>query len=182
MIPTEGNPQMKETTTEQGRSTGGGEWFAAWLPKPVSPKPVSPSHAESILVEAPEAAEPVEPTPPAPSPFEEARSELQAVTEHLIDPSAKGIRASIPHLERAVTAFGRYVKTKELPTVEPALDTLRAELALATTLFENAYSLQAGWASQLGLNLDGTPRQLLYSMPGAPVVSTGTSHAETWEG
>ena len=167
---------MKEPTTEQRSETIGAEWFAAWLPKPVA-------RSRSEVPETVENIDPFEPKPLSSSAIEEVRAELKAVTDNLIDPSAQGIRASIPHLERAVTAFGNYFKTRELPALdEPSLDALRAELALATKLFENAYSLQAGWAAQLGLNLDGTPKQLLYSRPGHAVVSAEARAAGTWEG
>ncbi len=146
------------------------EWFAAWMPCPTK-------SAETVETIAPESVL------PASRGIAEVRLELKAVTEHLVDPTAQGIRASLPHLERAVTAFGRFVKMKELPTLEPALEALRTELALATLLFENAYSLQAGWAAQCGLNLDGTVKQLLYSRPGGePAAVPRSETGEVWEG
>ena len=120
--------------------------------------------------------------PEPPSQIEEVRAELQAVTTHLNDPSTKGIEASLPHLERAVTIFSGYVKVKQLPILEPAIDALRAELKLATMLFENAYTLQAGWATQLGLNLDGTAKQILYAGPGQTLASPARPGAAIWEG
>ena len=129
----------------------GAEWFATWLPRPAAEPPAN------LPAEHPRAV--------PPDAIEEVRNELEAVTGYLLDPGTKGIQASLPHLERAVNVFSGYVKTKELPLLAPALDSLRDELALATMLFENAYRLQAGWAEQLGLNLDGTPKQLLYSRP-----------------
>lgn len=135
----------------------GEEWFAPWLPK---------TDAETT--------------------FEQVRDELRAVTGHLLDPSAFGVNASIPHLEAAVIAFSRFLKISELPRIQPALSNLRAELALASQLFENAYSLQSGWAAQLGLNLDGTAKRLLYSRPGlpdlTPVGITAGDRRPAWEG
>ena len=152
---------MKEPATEQDNLEGRAEWFADWLPPAIE--------RERLTA------------------IEEVRSELKAVAGHLIDPSAYGVEACIPHLERAVAAFGSYFKMKEPATSEaaspsPTLDALRSELALATTLFENAYVLQAAWAAQSGLNLDGTPRQLLYSRPGQAPPRTGTATVEVWEG
>lgn len=155
---------MKEQATRHSDH----EWFAAWMPQ--TPKPAD--HLEIIapkliLLNA----------------IEEVRIELKAVTEHLMDPTTQEIRASLPHLERAVIAFGSFVKTKQLPTIEPALDALRAELTLATLLFENAYTLQAGWAAQCGLNLDGTQKQVLYSRPGElSTLPPRCEASEVWEG
>jgi hypothetical protein len=60
---------------------------------------------------------------------------------------------------------------------------LRDELALANRLFENAYALQATWAMHLGLNMDGSPRQLLYGRHGEPVAGEIPAYPpETWEG
>ena len=150
----------------------GAEWFATWLPRPAAEPPANlPEEHPRAERQASACAElqlrqaPSESGTKLPDAIEEVRNELEAVTGYLLDPGTKGIQASLPHLERAVNVFSGYVKTKELPLLAPALDSLRDELALATMLFENAYRLQAGWAEQLGLNLDGTPKQLLYSRP-----------------
>lgn len=148
------------------------QWCTGFLPPPETPPrltlvpPPSTSQASNEL----------------PTAIDEVRAELKAVTAHLIDPSTKGIQASLPHLERAVTVFSGYVKMKQLPILEPAIDALRAELALATKLFENTYTLQAGWAAQLGLNLDGTPKQILYVGPGQTPALPLRSASVTWEG
>ena len=156
---------MKEQGTELGWSRkgdvmAGAEWFADWLPKHAS----FPSTAHS---EPQPRSNPTEDLPSC-TPFDQIQLELKAVTGHLIDPSANGVRASLPHLERAVTGLSAFVKARELSTIAPALESLRAEIAVASMLFENAYTLQAGWAAQAGLNLDGTAKQLLYSRPGEP--------------
>jgi hypothetical protein len=145
---------VKATPTE---ATGSAEWFAAWLPKPVVPSP--------------EASPESEPTPG----IDAVRAELAAVSRHLTDPSAAGVRAAIPHLERAVAVFTSQIQAAALPVpgqsdsatgiVRVAIESLRSELAHATYLFENAFQLHANWATQLGINLDGTPRQLLYGRP-----------------
>ena len=159
---------MKEQFTETSTDR---EWFAAWIPKNKS--------AEQT---------------PDQSPIDQARDELIAVTGHLIDPSPNGVRACLPHLERAVSLFSGFLETqdletndletKDLPLLKPAIDSLRAELALATTLFENAYTFHAAWAAQLGLSLDGTPLQILYGRPGQPAPRRGSAEAwaEAWEG
>ena len=146
------------------------QWYTGFLPLPETPP---------RLTLVPSAAQPNTELPTA---IEEVRAELKAVTAHLIDPGTKGIQASLPHLERAVTVFSGYVKMKQLPILEPAIDALRAELALATLLFENAYTLQAGWAAQLGLNLDGTPKQILYAGPGQAPALAPRLASVTWEG
>ena len=164
---------IKPEEKPQPNENPGAEWFAAWLPKPNSVVPCLP-------------AEPLRP-----SEVNEIRIEIQAVAGHLIDPGATGVRACLPHLERAISLFGSHVNCANvnranvnranvpaLPVPEPALDDLRRELALASGLFENAYMLQEGWAAQLGINLDGTPRQLLYSRPGAPQNEPATG---SWE-
>jgi len=137
------------------------EWFAAWLPKPTA------VHAE------PEGA----------SFVDEVRTELKAVTGHLLDPSAAGIWAAIPHLECAIALFAQHTPLApgQPATLRPALDALREELALANRLFENAYELQSGWATQVGLNMDGSPRQLLYGRHGESVASEALP-PDTWEG
>ena len=156
---------MNEQVAKQG-ATSGAEWYAAWLMK-----------AEVKVTEA------IQTEQVTSNVIEQIRAELKAVTDHLIDPGTQGIRASLPHLEKAVTAFGKYIKMKALPSVEPALESLRAELALATMLFENAYTLQAGWAAERGLNLDGTLKQLLYSRSGEPAgPSPGIVTNEIWQG
>lgn len=155
---------MNEQVTEP-RATDHNEWFAAFLPKREVPPQDSARTSEVAEL---------------PSAIEEVRTELRAVAGHLIDPSTAGVQASLPHLERAVAVFSDYVKMKQLPTLEPALDDLRSELALATMLFENAYTLQAGWAAQIGLNLDGSPKQLLYARPGQSAVSQPA--VASWEG
>ena len=146
------------------------QWYTGFLPLPETPP---------RLTLVPSAAQPNTELPTA---IEEVRAELKAVTAHLMDPGTKGIQASLPHLERAVTVFSGYVKMKQLPILEPAIDALRAELALATLLFENAYTLQAGWAAQLGLNLDGTPKQILYAGPGQTPALPPRPASVTWEG
>lgn len=154
------------------------EWFAAWLPRPPIPlHPAKPTRPPETVMEA-------EAAPEMSTAIDQVREELKLVTGHLLDPSAAAVKASLPHLERAVKLFSGYVKMKELPSLEPALDSLRAELALATMLFENAYALQAGWAAQVGLNLDGTPKQLLYSRPASNQALAAVIHqSETsWEG
>ena len=148
------------------------QWFTGFPPPTATPPRLT-------LVPPPDNAQPNNELPTA---IEEVRAELKAVTAHLIDPSTKGIQASLPHLERAVTVFSGYVKMKQLPILEPAIDALRAELALATILFENAYTLQAGWAAQLGLNLDGTLKQILYAGPGQTPASPPRPASVTWEG
>ena len=164
------------TATE---TAGGVEWFAAWLPKPAA------SVAQPVQLLADQGVRPVGHS----SFFDEVRVELKAVTDHLIDPSAAGVRASLPYLERAIAIFQNHIPFANLPAgassaLKPSIDSLCAELALANRLFENAYTLQAGWASQLGLNMDGTARQLLYSRPGDPAGSLTVSQpaAGTWEG
>lgn len=169
---------MKQQATELD-PIAGAEWFAAWLPKPAS----SPLTAHSVPQPLSSPAE----DSPLSTPFDQIRIELKAVTGHLIDPSASGVRASLPHLERAVTALSAYVKAKELSTIKPALNALRAELAVASMLFENAYALQAGWAAQAGLNLDGTAKQLLYSRPGEPCAAPARQeidieNRDAWQG
>ena len=148
------------------------QWFTGFPPPTATPPRLT-------LVPPPDNAQPNNELPTA---IEEVRAELKAVTAHLIDPGTKGIQASLPHLERAVTVFSGYVKMKQLPILEPAIDALRAELALANILFENAYTLQAGWAAQLGLNLDGTLKQILYAGPGQTPASPPRPASVTWEG
>jgi hypothetical protein len=99
------------------------------------------------------------------------------------------VRASLPHLERAIAIFGTNLppkgdwQGKPVSTLLPELDALRVELALANRLFENAYLLQAGWAAQAGLNMDGTARQLLYGRRGDGVTGLTPASAahEVWE-
>jgi len=142
---------------EQTPAGASAEWFAAWLPKPAVPLPEGFSKSEPI------------------GGIEAVRAELAAVSRHLTDPSAAGVRAAIPHLERAVAVFTDQIKPAALPVpaqsdsatgvVRVAIESLRSELAHATYLFENAFQLHANWATQLGINLDGSPRQLLYGRP-----------------
>jgi len=141
---------------EEQRTGREAEWYASWLPKPVEEGPCF---------------------------VDEVRAELKAVTGHLLDPSAAGVRAAIPHLEHAIALFGKHtaVSTDQPATLRPALDALREELALANRLFENAYALQSGWAMQVGLNMDGSPRQLLYGRHGEAVAGEALP-PETWEG
>jgi hypothetical protein len=164
------------------------EWFAAWLPKrtvvEMVPSPVS--REESVQIPEPTIE------PESLCDIEFVRAELEAVSQHLTDPSATGIRAAIPHLERAVAVFSDQIRPAISPVsdipgggVRIAIEALCAELAHATRLFENAYQLHSNWATQLGIYLDGTPRQLLYGRPEHSTLkaaSSGDFAASSWEG
>jgi hypothetical protein len=156
------NERRRAANGEAG--TNGLEWFAAYLPK----RAASPESEPAAVAAVAAAAVPPAAELPPPAFIDEVRAEIDAVTRNLADPSAAGVRASIPHLERAIAALGNHVKSPEASEAiqPPAIASLRAELAIATRLFENAYELHAVWATQLGIHLDGTPRQLLYGRPG----------------
>lgn len=157
------------------------DWFAAWMPRPAQKSEAPPAVAAVVRAE-PSAG------------LGEVRAELEAVCRHLSDPSAAGVRAAIPHLERAVDVFRSQVQ----PAAESAhgdpgsagvilqgVEALRSELASATRLFENAYQFHSDWATQLGIHLDGTPRQLLYARPSAAAVESAAGPgcwAGSWEG
>jgi len=166
----------------------GAEWFAAWLPK---------APLEDLRAFAPEAiASQVFAEIEQPADFQpidwtvEVRTELEQVVQSLLDPSAAGVRSSLPHLERAVAVFGRQIKFIDVPAdsanLKPAIEALQNELKQASRLFENAYTLQSGWASHLGINLDGTPRKVLYDRSGEMIVDLPiedhSAVVPVWEG
>ncbi|HEY3742370.1 MAG TPA: hypothetical protein VGL53_21115 [Bryobacteraceae bacterium] len=149
------------------------QWFAAWMPK-----------AEQKIEVATVAADP-RPRPAPSLGIGQVRAELEAVCRHLTDPSADGVRAAIPHLERAVDVFKSQVQPAaadkgSASVVLAGVHAIRSELASATRLFENAYQFHSDWATQLGIHLDGTPRQLLYSRPSARVLESAAG--SSWEG
>jgi hypothetical protein len=174
-----------DTTQMNWKAAAGAEWFAAWLPK--QPAPSAP--AMPLEMPAPVAAADEQKVVSRLGWIDEVRDELKLVTTSLLDPSAEGVEASLPHLERAVALFGKQIELANLPArrkaaLKPAISSLEEELRQASRLFDNAYALQSGWAAQLGLNLDGTPQKVLYDRAGAlvdgpPAVTGGEP---VWEG
>jgi hypothetical protein len=152
--------KRQTTTKDAPAAAGGAEWFAAFLPKATLSRDPPAQPPTDVQVE-----------PRATVSLAAVREEIEAISGHLTDPSADGVRAAIPHLERAIEALSNQTASIRSGVSYPAvpmqgIDALRSELARANRLFDHAYELHAVWATQLGIHLDGTPRQLFYTRPG----------------
>lgn len=170
------------------------EWFAAWLPKSTREQVELGTGSGDFEGSSEFGEVSVEPNLERDTGIATARAALAEVRECLNDPSAEGLRRAIPHLEQAVGALGERragSTAREGPEFgegstsggnREALRLLWRELALANQLFENAYAIQAGWARELGLTLEGKPEELqLYGHSGEHVPAKALS-GDLWEG
>jgi hypothetical protein len=161
------NPPQ-EHAHQQNESLG---WLKAVLPKEL---PQAPLTTQAIARQSMEEANLWTQT---------AGAELAKVRMHLLDPSAKGVAGCIPHLERAIGVFQTALSGEPIALADAALNDLRAQLAEASRLFQNAYALQAGWAAAIGLNPDGTPASGLYAPSGEWISpEPAVKEAGSWQG